>query len=183
MGNIKSCCLHICPPNKEDEDEYNERTRILADPTDGTLSEDNYTHLGGSLNGEKYYGSMDEDSRNEQNNNWERTLHKMAVNLIDVSTAYVPTVEYGELLERKRFYQTRLTSMRSFFTLRSRQNRLKRQQTRRNEQVDYKRLAHVTNITDDDMDLICDASERIADAFHRGFVVQTHEQLLVEFDP
>ena len=181
MGNVKSCCLSLCPPNKDEEDEYGERARILNDPTDGTASEENYHN--GLCSTDQIYGSMEDGSRNEPNNNWNRTLHKMAVNLIDVSTTYVSCLEPNEVQERQKLYQSKLSQLKPCFLLRSRQNRNKRLQTRKNDNIDYRKLQHLTPVNDDDRQLIANFANKISDAFYTSYLIELDEELVVQFDP
>lgn len=183
MGNIKSCCLQICPPNKENEDPYNERARILSDPTaDGRLSEDEDYQIGSS--NERIYGTMDGygQKNNHQSNKWNRTLQKMTVNVIDVSsTAYVPVMEQSELLERQKAYQNKINNSKIVFNLKSKQNRQKRLQRKQN--IDPKKLQANDSINVEDILFINQLSDKIADAVKRGFVIDVKEDLIVQFNP
>lgn len=178
MGNLKSCCLQICPPSKE-EDPYGERARILSDPTEGRLSEDNYQI---SSSNERIYGTMDYGSKNSQTNNkWNRTLQKMTVNVIDVSTTYVPAMEQSELLERQKAYTNKINSSRLTFLLKNKQNRVKRLQRKSN--LDAKKLQVTESINVEDIIFMNQLSEKLADAVNRGFQIDIKEELVVQFNP
>jgi len=179
MGNIKSCCLQFCPPNKENEDTYNERSRLLNDPTgSGRLSEDDqisstegpYNSFSGSYN-----------PKNNPSNKWSRTLQKMTVNVIDVSTAYVPAIEQSELLDRQKHYTNKIVSSKMVFSLKSKQNRQKRLQ--RKSTIDAKKIQVAESINVDDILFMNQLSEKISDAVYRGFQIDVKEELVVQFNP
>ena len=179
MGNIKSCCLQICPPNKEnDEDPYGERTRILSDPTEGRLSEDDYQI---SSSNERIYGTMDYGSKNNQTNKWNRTLQKMTVNVIDVSTTYVPAMEQSELVERQKSYMNKIVNSKLVFILRNKQNKQKRLQRKAN--LDTKKLQITESINVDDILFMNQLTDKIADSVNRGFLIDVKEDLVVQFNP
>jgi len=180
MGNYTSCCLQFCPPNKEnEEDPYGERARILSDPNDGRLSEDDYNINSSSEPGG--YGTMSDHTKNNQTNKWNRTLQKMTVNVIDVSTTYIPAMEQSELLERQKAYANKIAGSKMQFTLKNKQNRQKRLTRKTN--LDAKKLQVIESINVDDILFMNQLADRIADAVHRGFQIDVQEELVVQFNP
>lgn len=178
MGNLKSCCLQICPPNKENEDPYGERTRMLSDPTDGRLSEDDYQI---NSSNDRLYGTMsDYNSKNNQTTKWNRTLQKMTISVIDVSTAYVPAMEQSELLERQKAYTNKIISSKMLFMLKNKQNRQRRLQRRAH--LDAKKQQVTESINVDDILFMNQLTDKIADAVNRGFQIDIKEELVVHFN-
>lgn len=183
MGNIKSCCASICPPSKDDDDEYGERTRILSDPTDSSGVDDPYSN--GRCSVDPLVNAMDDQMRHTHNYSWNNTLMQLAQNLIDVSSSYVPTIEQSDMAERQKLYTTRLNALKSSFGLRSRQVRAKRQSGSKlkSDQIDVRRLQHAAPVPEDERRLITELSQRVSDAFYSGYKIELDEQLVVQFNP
>lgn len=176
MGNLKSCCLQFCPPTKDNEDPFDERTP-LRDPNENHLSEDDY-HTSNS--NERIY-QRDYGTQNNQNNNWNRTLQKMTVSVIDISTTYVPAMEQSELLERQKAYSNKIVSSKMTFLLKNKQNRAKRLQRKSN--LDTKKLQVTESINVKDILFMNQLADKIADAVNRGFQIDVKEELIVQFNP
>jgi hypothetical protein len=182
MGNVKSCCASICPASKDDDDEYGERTRILADPTDSSGCDDPYAT--GRCSADPLSHALDDPLRHTHNYNWNNTLMHLAQNLIDVSSSYVPSIEPSDLIERQKLYTARLAQVKTVFALRSRQLRNRRASVRsKSDQIDVRRLQHVAPVSDDERRLITELALRVSDAFYSGYQVELDEQLVVQFNP
>lgn len=172
MGNISACCL----PSKK-EDPTSERARILDNPVDDTLSSD-YSPQGDNYNSfNSNYGSVADSGLRQEQNQLNRTLHKMANQVIDVTSVDTSHVEQSEYMERQRIYQNKLPLLRTPH-LRSTPT----QNVRRKKAPDAVKF-NFDPISEEDLNLINEFSEKSARAVKQGFVIKSDEDLVVQFNP
>ncbi|KAI1309490.1 Cell cycle and apoptosis regulator protein 2 [Halotydeus destructor] len=179
MGNFSSCCL----PDKRD-DLRDETDRLLHNPAEAISD-------GTSINGHivpihsSDYGSIPCQSNKPESNAWTETLHKMASNVIDVSTMEVPatTIEQSDWIDRQRAYAAKINQTKVSSILRS--QRQQKLVLKGDNIVDYKKLASQLPdpISVDDLALINEFSEKSLNAITSGFVVTSSEDLVVQFNP
>lgn len=182
MGSLFSCCF----ASRKDEDAVDERERLLTDPTEvpadrTSLQGDDpaayQQRFGGDV---RDYGTMGNGSKQETSA-WNRTLEKMASDVIDVSTieASSNTLEQSEWMERSRMYAHKVATSRVGSILKS---------TTRGKSLPKNDIRSAMDqafvpIPNDDLTLIQELSEAAVLAVRNGFVVRSDEQLIVQFDP
>ena len=190
MGNWSSCCL---PGDKNSEDGESERTRILNDPTAG--EDCCYPNDGVAINSKEStnYGTINNggNKSNEQIAAWHRILNKMQANVIDVCNVDVPPVQQNEYAERTRLYQNRINQLRQPLFLKY---RLPNKSSSINGPGSgYKRLTDIASsqrdssyfksISEQDLSLINEISDRTLIAVKKGYIVNIEEDLVVQFNP
>jgi hypothetical protein len=180
MGNLSSCCL----PGEKNEERDSERTRILEDPNETYTGE----CMPGSLTGPgvsrhtNYGTEPTSNGVKEETSAWNRTLHKMANNVIDVSTMDVPSLEQSEWMERQRTYTSKINQTKAPLVAR---NRPPKSSHKRGDSHDAHKKSALSAepISSQDMALINEFSDKSLAAVRKGFVVNVSEDLVVQFDP
>lgn len=182
MGNISSCCM----PGDKPGDERSEETEPLCNPTAAVYD-------GGSVNGtlisptREYGTSGGMNSSKSEASAWNRTLHKMASNVIDVSTMEVPasTIEQSDWIDRQRAYTAKINQSKVTSILKS-HTKQPRPGKGTDSPADTRRPAatHVPEpISATDLALINEYSDKSLTAVKNGFVVSVNEDLVVQFNP
>jgi len=184
MGNLSSCCL----PGDRSDGASGERQGLLVNPVDGQTGDtygSHYSYPGShAINSNSVPGSgnaVGNGGAKFEQNALNRTLHKMAINVIDVATMDVASLEQSEWMDRQKVYGNRVGQIKTPLLLRSRQQRLTNQHQRRNQSAEERQ--HLEPISAEDIALINEFSERSSRAVKNGFVINVKEDLVVQFDP
>jgi hypothetical protein len=194
MGNLCASCFGL----RKREDESAENERLLQDPTqvpeDRTSLTGDQSYLSpysgpGGTNGAaagggggdvRDYGTMNGNNKSQQEtSSWNRTLEKMAADVIDVSTITTSTIEQSEWQDRSRMYANRVANSRVGSILKNMnvpkplpKNELREAITQAFEPMH-----------EEDLSLINHFSEAALNAVRQGFVIRSNEQIIVQFDP
>lgn len=182
MGNILSpCCL---PGDKNLDDSVNERTRILSDPAEGRMSNDEGGQSSDFGNGKDVptYGTMQNGSKNDKSNAWLKTMNKMANNVIDVSIIDMAPMEHNETHERSRVYTNRINQLKNpillKFRLQSKSNKINT-----SKRLDSNEYHKMNGINQEDINLISSTLDESIAAIKKGFVILIQDDLVVQFNP
>lgn len=184
MGSLCTSCFG---GNKEDDTV--ERERLLQDPTEipadrtSLLGDDPTVLQRGEATGSSSYGTMNGSGtkHTSETSAWNRTLEKMASDVIDVSTIESQNnpIEQSEWMERSRVYASKVANSRVGSILRT------VYQPKSVPKNDFKLALDQAfrPVSDEDISLINEFSAAALNAVRQGFVVRTDEQLIVQFDP
>lgn len=185
MGNLSSCCL----PNDKSEERREEGERLLHNPAealgDGTSLNGHVTVIG-NRDQLPSYGATETKGERQESSAWNRTLHKMATKVIDVSTMEVSasTIEQGDWIERQRLYASRINQTRISAILRKqREQKLMGKGDGLPESKNKNFNVSFEPISAQDIALINEFSDRSLQAIKQGFVVSVNEDLVVQFNP
>lgn len=214
MGSLCSSCFKS---SKDEEGE--ERDRLLQNPAEvpadrtsfnGNLAPSNTSlghmaggDVGGAYSGfyqrDQTYGSMTVDTASNGNKNessaWNRTLDKMASNVIDVSTIEIPSnvIEQSEWVERQKVYSSKVASSKVPIILKNKRGvkntvvNVAASSSPSNLTISSETINRLKSAADpidqDDLALIREFSEKSLQAFKTGFVINIKEDLVVQFDP
>ena len=198
MGNLCDC---FGLRKDESAGGGDERDRLLHDPTEvpadgnslagedtGVLQRDTRDY--GSLNGagdgvnglSGRNGGANGGLARQESSAWNKTLEKMASDVIDVSAfdGASNTISDGEWMERSRVYAHKVASSRVGSILKA-----SGRPPPPAKQADLKRAidAAFRPTDESDLALIHEVSEAAVRAVRDGFVVRSTEPLVVQFDP
>lgn len=186
MGNFSSCCM---PNDKQEDEHHNENARLLHNPAEPSIDDGSVIGNGLLTNTREVPGGYgtngDANGAKQETSAWNRTLHKMVNNVIDVSTI-VPasTLEQGDWLERQRAYSSKINQTKVSSILRNqRQQKLLRSEPGQDSKSSKAVGQALEPISANDYALISEFSEKSLQAIKQGFVVNINEDLVVQFNP
>jgi len=184
MGSLCSCFK-----SSKDDEHDDENRGLLPSQSEVTIDR-------GSINGEQiFHRESTYDTFPDPVNGrldtpaWNRTLEKMANNVIDVSTIDISSanMEPSELVERQKQYAAKVAASKVNQLLKK--QRLKTSiasspSTLSLSKDTITRLrAAADPIDQDDLTLLREFSEKTVNAYKSGFLISVKDDLVVQFDP
>lgn len=141
-----------------------ERSAAAKDPTSG-LGIIDHEETSTTLEGD--------DDRRRQSKSWNRSLHRMALSVIDISSFETTNYDAKEYDERTKLYASRLDEVKPI----SNSNKLKSKKS-----WDPKTIVSKGKISSEDMNLIEEVAEKSLHAVN-NFTVHSDQSVVQPFQP